>query len=142
MPPVQRRVNPQLSVMKTSEETNIKASGPSATGYRRLANPNALGFGAFATTLLALSLSATGFRGVSNQSVFIGNLCFLAGIGLLISAQWEMARGNTFGYTVLSAFGLYYGGYGVLVMPSMGILESYQGQTSEYYNAFGIYQLG
>ena len=46
-----------------------------------------------------------GVGGVSNQSVFIANLCFLAGIGLLISAQWEMVRGNTFAYTVLTAFG-------------------------------------
>lgn len=54
---------------------------------------------------MALSLSAMGFRGVSNQSVFVANLCFLAGLGLLISAQWEMVRGNTFEYTVLAAFG-------------------------------------
>ncbi|UKZ55061.1 hypothetical protein TrVGV298_008878 [Trichoderma virens] len=91
---------------------------------------------------MALSLSGMGFRGVTNQSVFIANLCFLAGIGLLISSQWEMVKGNTFGYTVLAAFGLYYGGYGVLILPSMGILESYQGRTAEYHNAFGIYQLG
>lgn len=46
-----------------------------------------------------------GFRGVENQTVFIPNLCFLAGLGLLISAQWEMVKGNTFEYTVLAAFG-------------------------------------
>ena len=67
-----------------------------------------LGFGAFATTLMTLSLSMMGFRGVSNQTVLIGNLCFLAGIGLLISAQWEMVKGNTFAYTVLAAFGKSY----------------------------------
>ena len=46
-----------------------------------------------------------GFRGVSNQTIFIANLCLLAGVGLLISAQWEMVKGNTFAYTVLAAFG-------------------------------------
>jgi succinate-acetate transporter protein len=46
-----------------------------------------------------------GFRGVTNQTVFIGNFCLLAGLGLFISAQWEMVRGNTFAYTVLAAFG-------------------------------------
>ncbi|KAL2817997.1 GPR1/FUN34/yaaH family-domain-containing protein [Aspergillus cavernicola] len=106
-----------------------------------LANPNPLGFGAFATTLMTLSLSNMGFRGVSNQTLFIGDLCLLAGIGLLISAQWEMVRGNTFSYTVLAAFGLYYGGYGVLLMPSMGITNAYGGQSTEYYNAFGFYLL-
>ncbi|XPS71019.1 hypothetical protein M3J09_003208 [Ascochyta lentis] len=69
------------------------------------ANPGPLGFGSFATTLMTLSLSMMGVGGVSNQGVFIANLCFLAGIGLLISAQWEMVRGNTFAYTVLAAFG-------------------------------------
>lgn len=66
-----------------------------------------LGMGGFATTLLTLSLSMMDFRGVSNQTVFIGNLCFVACIGLLISAQWEMVRGQTFAYTVFSAFGMY-----------------------------------
>ncbi|KAL4986001.1 GPR1/FUN34/yaaH family-domain-containing protein [Aspergillus falconensis] len=111
-----------------------------ATG-RRLANPNPLGFGAFATTLMTLSLSNMGFRGVSNQTLFIADLCLLAGFGLLISAQWEMVRGSTFSYTVLAAFGLYYAGYGVLLMPSMGITNSYGGQSTEYYNAFGFYLL-
>lgn len=45
------------------------------------------------------------FRGVFTQTIFMGDLCFVAGIGLLISAQWEMVRGNTFSYTVLSAYG-------------------------------------
>ncbi|PON21209.1 hypothetical protein TGAM01_v209935 [Trichoderma gamsii] len=122
-------------------ENDIKTPEAFVVRRRSLANPSALGFGGFAATLMALSLSAMGFRGVSNQSVFIANMCFLAGIGLLISAQWEMLKGNTFQYTVLAAFGLYYSGYGVLILPSMGILESYQGQIAEYHNAFGIYQL-
>jgi succinate-acetate transporter protein len=54
---------------------------------------------------MTLSLSMMGFRGVANQTLFIANLCFLAGLGLLISAQWEMVKGNTFAYTVLAAFG-------------------------------------
>ncbi|KAJ6112117.1 hypothetical protein N7523_008178 [Penicillium sp. IBT 18751x] len=106
-----------------------------------LANPSPLGFGGFATTLMTLSLSMMGFRGVTNQTVFIADLCFLAGFGLFISAQWEMVKGNTFGFTVLAAFGLYYGGYGVLLMPSLGVIEAYGGETAEYHNAFAFYQL-
>ncbi|KAL4993146.1 GPR1/FUN34/yaaH family-domain-containing protein [Aspergillus recurvatus] len=113
-------------------------------GYKlskHLANPGPLGFGAFATTLMTLSLSMMGLRAVSNQTVFITNLCFLAGLGLLISAQWEMVKGNTFNYTVLTAFGFYYGGYGVLLMPPLAVIDSYGGKTTEYYNAFGLYLL-
>ncbi|EEY19808.1 conserved hypothetical protein [Verticillium alfalfae VaMs.102] len=126
------------------------------------ANPGPLGSAGFATTLMALSLSMLGCRDVSNATVFIGNLCFIAGIGLLVSAQWEMVRGNTFGYTTLSSFGeepppqyqvrlsaadqtmatgLYYAGYGVLLMPGMGVIDAYGGYTAEYYNAFGLYLL-
>lgn len=60
--------------------------------------------GMFATTLLTLSLAMMGFRGVREQAVFVGNLCFAAGIGMFVSAQWEMILGNTFSYTVLTAF--------------------------------------
>ncbi|KAG7114752.1 Acetate transporter protein patA like [Verticillium longisporum] len=126
----------QLSQGKTAE------TSPDA--YKaRYANPaqGPLGSAGFATTLMALSLSMLGCRDVSNSTVFIGNLCFIAGIGLLVSAQWEMVRGNTFGYTVLSSFGLYYAGYGVLLMPGMGIIDAYGGYTAEYYNAFGLYLL-
>ncbi|KAK1453533.1 hypothetical protein CMEL01_05192 [Colletotrichum melonis] len=102
------------------------------------------GYGAFATTLMTLSLANMGIRNIENQAVFIANLCFLAGLGLLVSAQWEMVRGNTFAYTTLIAFGLklpafYYGGYGFLLIPSIGIVDSYGGKTEQYYTAFGLY---
>lgn len=64
-----------------------------------------LAMGTFATTLLTLSLSMMGFRGVETQTIFIGNLCLAAGLCMFVSAQWEMVRGNTFGYSALSAYG-------------------------------------
>lgn len=64
-----------------------------------------LAMGGFATTLLSVSLAMMNFRGVTTQTIFIGNLCFVACIGLLISAQWSMVKGDTFSYTVLTAFG-------------------------------------
>ncbi|KAH7013865.1 GPR1/FUN34/yaaH family-domain-containing protein [Ilyonectria destructans] len=107
----------------------------------QIGNPSPLAMGGFATTLLTLSLAMMGFRGVETQTVFIANLCFAAGIGMLISAQWEMVRGNTFGYTSLSAFALFYGGYGVILAPSLGVMESYGGATAEYHNALGFFVL-
>lgn len=67
----------------------------------------ALAIGAFATTLTSLSFALSGWRGLSVTNVFIGDFFFVAGIGMLISAQWEIVRGNSFAYTVLSAFGKY-----------------------------------
>ncbi|CAD0046164.1 unnamed protein product [Aureobasidium pullulans] len=75
-----------------------------------------------------------GFRNVQNQTVFVANLCFLAGVGLLISAQWEMVREK-----LIKNEAFYYGGYGALLMPWMGVVDSYGGKTIEYYNAFGLY---
>ncbi|KAM0346196.1 hypothetical protein ACHAPU_005618 [Fusarium lateritium] len=107
----------------------------------QIGNPSPLAMGTFATTLLTLSLSMMGFRGVETQTMFIGNLCLAAGLCMFVSAQWEMARGNTFGYSALSAYAVFYGGYGVILCPSLGVLESYGGSTPEYHNALGFYVL-
>ena len=61
--------------------------------------------GGFATTLLTVSLAMMNFRGVTVQTMFVGNLCFVACVGLIISAQWFMIKGDTFSYTVMTAFG-------------------------------------
>jgi hypothetical protein len=81
-----------------------------------------------------------------------------------------MVQGDTFSYTVLSAYGefstmairsrfslsvggveggnvidlisgLFYGGYGAMMLPSLGIVEAYGGYTPQYYNSFGFYLL-
>ena len=36
---------------------------------------------------------------------------------------------------------VFYGGYGVILCPSLGVLESYGGATPEYHNALGFYVL-
>lgn len=38
--------------------------------------------------------------------------------------------------------GLFYGGYGAVMIPSLGIVDSYGGLTPEFYNAFGFFILG
>lgn len=72
------------------------------TNFLFLAHKESSGFAGFATTLLTLLLSMMGARGVENEGMFIGNLLLLAGLGLILSAQWEMVRGNTFPYTARS----------------------------------------
>ncbi|KAH8804464.1 GPR1/FUN34/yaaH family-domain-containing protein [Xylogone sp. PMI_703] len=108
---------------------------------RRMGNPAPLAMGGFATTLLALSLAMMGLRGVTLQTLFAGNLCFVACVGLLISAQWALVQGDTFSYTVLSAFALFYGGYGAILLPGFGVAEAYGGFTPQYYNALGFFLL-
>lgn len=45
------------------------------------------------------------WRGVTTTNVYVANFFFVAALGLVISAQWELSVGNGFAYTVYSAFG-------------------------------------
>jgi len=81
------------------------------------------------------------WRGVTTTNVYIGNFFFVAGIGMVISAQWELVLGNSFGYTALSAFGFFYGGFGAIITPIFGVTDSYGTDTAEYNNALGFFVL-
>ncbi|CAH0028521.1 unnamed protein product [Clonostachys rhizophaga] len=108
-----------------------------------LADSSPFVMGAVATTLLTISFGMLNFRDVTLQApVFVADLCFAAGAGLIISAQWEMLKGNTFSYTVLMAFGFFYAGYGYVTIPSTGIADFYGGtSTPSFNNALGAYVL-
>lgn len=108
----------------------------------QIGSPTALAIGAFATTLTTLSLALMGFRGVSTTNAFIGDFFGVAGIGMFVSAQWEIVRGNTYAYTVLAAFGLFYAGFGFIITPFFGVAAAYGGADSpEYLNAVGFFVL-
>ncbi|KAL4867483.1 hypothetical protein BDV12DRAFT_171274 [Aspergillus spectabilis] len=85
------------------------------------------------------------WRGVTTTNVFVANFFFITAFGLVITAQWELSIENGFAYTVFSAFGLYYAGYGALLTPSFGISQAYSssGGTpgSEYNNAVGFFMI-
>ncbi|CAH0050978.1 unnamed protein product [Clonostachys solani] len=108
-----------------------------------LADSSPFVMGAVATTLLTVSFGMLNLRDVTLQApVFVADLCFAAGAGLIISAQWEMLKGNTFSYTVLMAFGFFYSGYGYVTIPSTGIADFYGGfATPSFNNALGSYVL-
>ena len=82
-----------------------------------------------------------GWRNLSSNNVFIGNFFFVAGIGMVVSAQWELVLANSYGYTVLSAFGLFYAGFGAIVTPAFGVAAAYGDDTTSYNNALGFWVL-
>ncbi|KAM3435197.1 hypothetical protein NHJ13734_005636 [Beauveria thailandica] len=102
---------------------------------------SAFPIGAFATTLTTLSLSLMEWRGVTILNVYVANFFFVAAVGLLISAQWELSVGNGFAYTVYSAFGLFYAGYGAILTPSFGVRDAYGDDVAQYNNALGFFLL-
>ncbi|KAJ4390959.1 hypothetical protein N0V93_004558 [Gnomoniopsis smithogilvyi] len=98
-----------------------------------------LPIGAFATTLTTLSLSLMEFRGVTTTNVYVANFFFLAALGLVISAQWELAAGNGLAYSIYSAFGFFYAGYAALLTPSFGISAAYGDDLQQYNNAVAFF---
>lgn len=82
-----------------------------------------------------------GWRDLSSNNVFIGNFLFVAGIGMVVSAQWELVLGNSYAYTVLSAFGFFYGGFGAIITPIFGVRAAYGGDVASYNNALGYWVL-
>lgn len=59
----------------------------------------------FAVTLTTLAMSLMEWRGVTVTNVYVANFFFSAGLSMFVTAQWEMAIGNGFSYTVFAAFG-------------------------------------
>ncbi|KAI9717946.1 MAG: hypothetical protein M1828_007038 [Chrysothrix sp. TS-e1954] len=71
-----------------------------------------------------------------------GDFLAIAGIGMVITAQWELVLGNTYAYTVLGAFGFFYFGFGLVVTPLFGVAAAYGGSdTAAYNNAIGFFVL-
>ena len=60
---------------------------------------------------------------------------------MVVSAQWELVLGNTYAYTVLSAFGFFYGGFGAIITPLFGVQAAYGSDTAGYNNALGFFVL-
>ncbi|OJJ99035.1 hypothetical protein ASPACDRAFT_44665 [Aspergillus aculeatus ATCC 16872] len=88
-----------------------------------------------------LSLSLMEWRGVTTTNVFVANFFFIAAFGLVVTAQWELSIGNGFAYTVFSAFGLFYAGYGAILTPAFGIEQAYGSDTVQYNNALGFFMI-
>ncbi|OMP87993.1 Protein alcS [Diplodia seriata] len=79
------------------------------------------------------------WRGLSTANAFVGNFFFIAGIGMVLSAQWELVRGNSYNYTVFSAYGMFYGGFGAILTPLFGVSSSFADDEVGYNNALGFF---
>lgn len=79
------------------------------------------------------------WHGLSTANAFVGNFFFIAGIGMVLSAQWELVRGNSYNYTVFSAYGMFYGGFGAILTPSFGVEAAFADDEAGYNNALGFF---
>ncbi|KAL6709746.1 hypothetical protein ACN47E_001175 [Coniothyrium glycines] len=120
----------------TQENATVSIATPKSLG-----TATALPIGVFSTTLTTLSLSLMEWRGVTTNNVFVANFFFTAAVGMVVTAQWELSVGNGFGYTVFSAFGLFYAGYGAILTPAFGIIEAYGDDVTQLNNALGFFMI-
>ncbi|KAL1794435.1 hypothetical protein ACET3X_007856 [Alternaria dauci] len=136
-------MNSKSSAGTTDVEKQLTHEGPIASiaAPKTLGAGTALPIGVFATTLTTLSLCLMEWRGVTTANVFIANFFFAAAFGLVVTAQWELSVGNGFGYTVFSAFGLFYAGYGAILTPAFGVEAAYGDNVEEYNNALGFFMI-
>jgi uncharacterized protein len=80
-----------------------------------IANPAALGLGAFALTTFLLSVHNA--MGVTREPllVFFGFAIFYGGLAQFCAGMWEFKTGNTFGATAFSTYGAFWMGVAATV---------------------------
>ncbi|KAF1929677.1 uncharacterized protein M421DRAFT_126426 [Didymella exigua CBS 183.55] len=131
----------QAKFIDVEQQPTVESNDTYKVAPRSVGSGTALAIGVFATTLTTLSLSLMEWRGMTTDNVFVANFFFAATFGLLITAQWELAAGNGFAYTVFSAFGLFYAGYGAILTPAFGVIAAYGDKTTELNNALGFFMI-
>jgi len=81
-----------------SREFDLTEVAPALSPPRIIADPAALGLGAFALTTFVLSLANSGIVGGAGAAV-LGIALFYGGLAQLAAGMWEFVKGNTFGAT-------------------------------------------
>ncbi|OAX81120.1 hypothetical protein ACJ72_04541 [Emergomyces africanus] len=117
--------------------------------YRQPANPGPLGLLGFATTTFVMGLYQCGaglpdsnpFGGVGPDAAVFGLAVFFGGMAQIIAGIMAFIVGNTFGTTVHIAYGAFWLGFAMFLVPALGIKGAYAGDQRAYSFALGIYLL-
>ncbi|NDV21287.1 acetate uptake transporter [Desulfovibrio sp. JC022] len=88
----------------------------------KLANPAPLGLMGFGMTTILLNIHNAGFFPISSMILAMG--IFYGGIAQIIAGIMEFKKGNTFGTTAFTSYGLFWLTLvALIVMPKMGIAD-------------------
>jgi succinate-acetate transporter protein len=91
----------------------------------KLANPAPLGLMGFGMTTVLLNLHNAGLIDVSGMGVILSMGIFYGGLAQIFAGMWEIKRGNTFGATAFSSFGLFWISLvAIEVFPVLGWFEA------------------
>lgn len=118
---------------------NYDYMGPFAPRPTRIANPGALGLFSFASTTFILSLYNVNARNINVPNVVVGMAIFCGGLAQLLAGMWEFPRGNTFGGTAFSSYGVFWMSFATIYIPGSGVTAAYGENTNELHQAVGIY---
>lgn len=88
----------------------------------KLANPAPLGLMGFGMTTILLNIHNAGFFPISSMILAMG--IFYGGIAQVIAGIMEFKKGNTFGTTAFTSYGLFWMTLvALIVMPKMGLAD-------------------
>jgi uncharacterized protein len=74
----------------------------------KLANPGALGLGGFALTTFVLSVVNAGLIDGDNLGMVLPLALFYGGLAQFCAGMWDVKRGDIFGATCFSSFGMFW----------------------------------
>lgn len=82
----------------------------------KIANPGALGLGAFALTTFLLSVINAGIIAPANMGVVLPMAFFYGGLAQVLAGMWEFKSGNIFGATCFTSFGSFWLGLALMIV--------------------------
>jgi len=106
-----------------------------------LANPAPLGLMGFGMTTVLLNLHNAGLIGDTSTGIIFSMGIFYGGMAQILAGMLEMKRGNTFGATAFSSFGLFWISLVALkVFPVLGWVEEPSGIVmAAYLSIWGMF---
>ncbi|NIY82786.1 acetate uptake transporter [Vibrio hepatarius] len=104
----------------------------------KLANPAPLGLMGFGMTTILLNIHNAGFFPIDSMILAMG--IFYGGLGQVLVGMMCFKRGDTFGTTAFTSYGLFWLTLvGVIVMPNMGLPASPANFMGWYLALWGIF---
>ncbi|RJX74303.1 hypothetical protein DZ860_04000 [Vibrio sinensis] len=104
----------------------------------KLANPAPLGLMGFGMTTILLNIHNAGFFPIDSMILAMG--IFYGGLGQVLVGMMCFKRGDTFGTTAFTSYGLFWLTLvGLLVMPKMGLEPSPHSFMGWYLTLWGIF---
>lgn len=104
----------------------------------KLANPSPLGLMGFGMTTILLNIHNIGLFPIDSMILAMG--IFYGGIGQVIVGSMCFKRGDTFGTTAFTSYGLFWLTLaGIIVMPYMGLPASPKGFMGSYLLLWGVF---